>query len=520
MRKKSVALVLSGGGSKGLAHIGVINELERQGFEITSISGSSIGAVIGGVYAMGKLPEYTEWVKTLKPHSVWSLMDFTFSSRGLLKGEKVFEKMKTFIPDIDIESMNIPFAAVATDILNEQEVVFTSGSYYEAIRASVAIPAIFTPVKYRDTFLVDGAIINPIPIEHVQCGANDLLVVVSLYGERNGEAVEGEKIVQEESVSAKITEFVNMTSSLMSSGKKTSLGYYSLINRTTSVMIHQLARHIIERRSPDMLISMPADSSNIFDFYKSEELIELGHRYASTEISKYCSPLTLKTSAVICAYNEESTIQSVLIAISNYSFDEVIIVNDGSTDNTDALILELVDSHRLKYIKLPENKGKGFAMATGIESASNDIILFLDADMLNFKNEHFARMLQPLQSEEMDMVLGQPSETLINSNFNPFKSFTGQRALLKKDVLPILDKMKVSRFGVETLINLYFQSKGKRIKHIMLDGLEHPTKFEKTTSAQAVKEFAMEGQEIALTTAKNLGLIVDIVNNYISKHTQ
>ena len=154
--KKPVSLVLSSGGSKGLAHIGVINELEKQGFLITSVSGSSIGSVIGGIYAMGKLPEYTNWVKTLNQKAIWGLMDFTVSTNGLLKGEKVIEKMRTFIPDMPIEKMNIPFAAVATDILNEKEVVFRSGSFYEAIRASVAIPTIITPVKYKDTILVDG----------------------------------------------------------------------------------------------------------------------------------------------------------------------------------------------------------------------------------------------------------------------------------------------------------------------------------------------------------------------------
>ncbi|HRX12615.1 MAG TPA: patatin-like phospholipase family protein, partial [Draconibacterium sp.] len=119
---KSVALVLSSGGSRGLAHIGAINELVKQGFQITSVSGSSIGSVIGGVYAMGKIREYTEWVSTFNKRNVWSLMDFTPAINGLLKGERVFDKMKTFIPDMNIEDMPIPFAAVATDILHEKEV--------------------------------------------------------------------------------------------------------------------------------------------------------------------------------------------------------------------------------------------------------------------------------------------------------------------------------------------------------------------------------------------------------------
>ncbi|HDO26967.1 MAG TPA: patatin, partial [Bacteroidetes bacterium] len=163
--KNKVALVLSSGGSKGLAHIGAINVLEKNGFEITSVSGSSIGSVIGGIYAMGELPRYTEWVKTLNKKTIWGLMDFAFSTQGLLKGENVFNKMKTFIPDRDIEEMNIPFSAIATDLINEKEVVFDKGSFYDAVRASVAIPTVFTPVKYKDTILVDGGVLNPLPID-------------------------------------------------------------------------------------------------------------------------------------------------------------------------------------------------------------------------------------------------------------------------------------------------------------------------------------------------------------------
>ena len=107
--KQNVALVLSSGGSKGLAHIGVINELEKQGFQITSVAGSSIGSVIGGVYAMGKIQQYTEWVSALNKRDVWSFMDFAPATNGLLKGERVFDKMKTFIPDMNIEDMPISF---------------------------------------------------------------------------------------------------------------------------------------------------------------------------------------------------------------------------------------------------------------------------------------------------------------------------------------------------------------------------------------------------------------------------
>ncbi len=285
--KKPVSLVLSSGGAKGLAHIGVINELEKQGFQITSVSGSSIGSVIGGIYAMGKLPEYTNWAKTLNQKAIWGLMDFTVSTNGLLKGEKVIDKMRTFIPDMPIEQMNIPFAAVATDILDEKEVVFRSGSFYEAIRASVAIPTIITPVKYKDTILVDGGVLNPVPIEHVTRSNNDILIVVNLYGERKDKIEKINIIEHKNQTSTKLENLVKNISKLISSGDRKSLGYFSLVNASTLAMVHKLAQQNIKIHKPDILINIPYDSSKTFDFHKAEKLIEIGENAASKEISNY-----------------------------------------------------------------------------------------------------------------------------------------------------------------------------------------------------------------------------------------
>ena len=287
MSKKSVALVLSSGGSKGLAHIGVINELEKHGFKISSISGSSIGSVIGGIYAMGKLPEYTNWVKTLNQKAIWGLMDFTVSTNGLLKGEKVIEKMRTFIPDMPIEKMDIQFTAVATDILNEKEVVFRSGSFYEAIRASLAIPTIITPVKYKDTILVDGGVLNPVPIEYVTRNDNDILIVVNLYGEKNGEIEKSNLIEDKNQTSTKLESLLKSISKLISSGDRKSLGYFSLLNASTLAMVHKLAQQNIEIHQPDILINIPYDSSKTFDFHKAEKLIEIGKNTARRSIKEF-----------------------------------------------------------------------------------------------------------------------------------------------------------------------------------------------------------------------------------------
>jgi NTE family protein len=227
---------------------------------------------------MGKLPEYTVWAKTLNRKAVWGLMDFTLTANGLLKGDRVFDKMKSFIPDVNIEKMNIPFVAVATDILNEKEVAFRSGSFYDAIRASIAIPAIITPAIYKDTFLLDGGVLNPIPIEQVVRKNGDMLIVVNLYGERKPD------IPKETNTNIGL---MNILSTLISTGDKSSKGYYSLLNSTSSAMIHKIAKMSIEKHKPDIIINIPYDAANTFDFYRAKELIELGESAAKEAIRNY-----------------------------------------------------------------------------------------------------------------------------------------------------------------------------------------------------------------------------------------
>jgi glycosyltransferase involved in cell wall biosynthesis len=225
-----------------------------------------------------------------------------------------------------------------------------------------------------------------------------------------------------------------------------------------------------------------------------------------------------KISAIICAYNEEKTVKEVVTTVYDYFYDEVIVVIDGSTDGTDKILTELLNLSTLKYIALPENKGKGYAMATGVENSTGEIIVFIDADLSNLKEEHFEQLLTPIFNNECDMVLGQATETLINYKFNPFKSFTGERAMLKKDIMPILEEMKTSKFGVETLINLYFQAHEKSVKYTMLEGLKHPTKFDKANGkSQAIKEFVLEGHQIALAAFNSFNLLTKIVRNQIKK---
>ncbi|MFO7864398.1 MAG: glycosyltransferase family 2 protein [Salinivirgaceae bacterium] len=223
-----------------------------------------------------------------------------------------------------------------------------------------------------------------------------------------------------------------------------------------------------------------------------------------------------KLSIIICSYNEESTIENVVKKCIEYNPEsEVIVVDDGSEDKTPEILEEIGKTRKFNLIKLEENHGKSNAMVVGVENASRDIILFFDADVSGIKAKHFDQLVEPLvdKENEADMVLGSPSETLIDYRVNPFKSLTGERALYKKDIKPILEDIRDIRFGVETYINLYFQAHGKRIKYTLLDGLTHPTKYDKVSAGQATKEFFDEGKEIAVTLLNNYDLITKRISN-------
>ncbi len=209
-------------------------------------------------------------------------------------------------------------------------------------------------------------------------------------------------------------------------------------------------------------------------------------------------------SIIICSYNEERTVCDVVSACRFYNPEsEIIVVDDGSEDNSEQLLNNLAKTTKFNYIRHLENKGKSYAMVTGIKHASNDIILFWDADSYGIKKEHFQVMLWPIIRNEADMVLGHTAAKLANYKLSPFKSYTGERVMLKKDLNLILDEIQDLRFGIETYINFYYQTHGKRVKYELLDGLRTLTKFEKTSMIKATKDYFKEGNEIASMLLKN-----------------
>lgn len=295
-KSKSVALVLGSGGARGLAHIGVIEELTRRGYNITSISGSSMGALVGGLLATNKLDEYKNWILKLDKIDILTLIDFTFSSKGIVKGQKVFEKMQELdmIPDVNIEELPVPYTAVAVDIINNQLVVFNSGNLQNAIRASISIPSVFTPMPYNGTLLVDGGVLSPLPLEFVKRNSSDLLVAVDLNAitpyeqtiKQNSKQVKSSWIKDNPKIEQLVDrwdKFFGNTSTTKEGEKQgkispKSIGYFDLAMRSVQLMQSQLTQYAIRVTPPDVLVSISKNSATVFEFYKAAELIEYGRR--------------------------------------------------------------------------------------------------------------------------------------------------------------------------------------------------------------------------------------------------
>jgi NTE family protein len=274
---KNISLVLSGGGARGIAHIGVIEELEKRGYQIKSIAGTSMGALVGGIYAAGNLADYKEWLLNLDKLDIFKLIDFTLIGSGFVKGDKLFNELKAFIPNIKIEDLDINYAAVATDLTDRKEVVFCEGNLSEAIRASIAIPSIFTPVKKGDKILVDGGVINNLPLNHASRTPNDILIAVNVNA--NIPLSQNKKDSTEESQSFYqdiLNKFNTKLNKLVPQNKKNKLGYFDIMNNSIEIMRDELVKHALEAYPPDILIETSKDMCSIYDFYKADELVRNG----------------------------------------------------------------------------------------------------------------------------------------------------------------------------------------------------------------------------------------------------
>ena len=271
--KPVVALALGAGGAKGLAHIGALEELEHQGYAIGAIAGSSMGALIGGIYAMGKLDVYRDWVCTLARFDVLRLVDWTFRG-GLIKGEKIIETLRQLIGDARIEELPLAFTAVATDIDREREVWLTRGQLFDAIRASIAIPTVFRPHLLDGRRLVDGALLNPVPVTPLIRERCDFLLAVSLDGPTGPLAPAQEADASPEPRPGLLGRLLAHGEAKVPPVREP--GALELLTQAMDLMQSNLARMRLAAYEPDLLIQIPRDAAATYEFYRARELIELG----------------------------------------------------------------------------------------------------------------------------------------------------------------------------------------------------------------------------------------------------
>jgi len=304
-----VALALGGGGARGYAHIGVIEAIEERGYEVVGTAGSSMGAVIGGLHAAGRLGPYTEWVCGLSQRDVIRLLDPVLRAPGVIRAEKILDRVRELLGDVRIEDLPIPLTVVATDLLAHRAVWFQSGPLDVAIRASIAMPTFITPLILNGRILVDGGIVDPVPIAPMAAVEADLTVAVSLSGEAVGtqgapraESSEERPVSEWREMSRRATaqlmdsdavkaiwarfgrddDATPVTGDLDESREDPTpqLGRTEVLNRSIDAMQAVITRYRMAGNPPDLLITIPKDASGTLDFHRAEELIDLGRKKA------------------------------------------------------------------------------------------------------------------------------------------------------------------------------------------------------------------------------------------------
>ena len=257
-------MVLSMGGARGIAHIGVIEELLKHEFEITAITGSSMGAMVGAMYATGRLEACKEWLCGWDKRKMLQLADVSLSREGLVKGDRFIRELRKLLPDVLIENLPLPYVAMATDIAHECEVKFCSGNLFHAIRASISIPMVFRPVRSEGRILVDGGLLNPLPLRHAIHTPGSLLVAVDVNSPKNN-------------------------------GKPVRMNPYKLLSESSRLMMQQITRNDLQRCPPDLLIELSARDYDMMEFHHAHRIIQSGAEAARRAIEAREAGLTKET---------------------------------------------------------------------------------------------------------------------------------------------------------------------------------------------------------------------------------
>jgi len=281
-QEKTISLVLGSGGARGLAHIGVIRELEASGFKIAAISGCSIGALVGGIYAAGKLDVFEGWVSAITKMDIVTLLDLSWGRNGLVKGDKIINTLVELVGDRTIEELPIPFTAVATDIENEKEVWINSGRLFDAIRASISLPMFFTPVPYKQTHLIDGGVLNPVPIAPTFDDGTDITVAINLGGPLDQSvediAVEPPPAADSSPFQKKVRRYIEKWQADESDGDGRDWSVYDVANMAFDAMQSTIARQKLAAYPPDVVIEIARNACGTLEFDRAPQMIELGRQ--------------------------------------------------------------------------------------------------------------------------------------------------------------------------------------------------------------------------------------------------
>mgnify|MGYP003650902801 CR=1 FL=1 len=313
-----VALVLGSGGARGYAHIGVIEALEARGFEIIAVSGCSMGALIGGIYAAGKLPEYRDWVCTLDYLDVLRLVDVTWSPMGAMRASKVMGKLEALVGDVLIENLPIPVTTVATDLVRQREVWFQNGPLLQAIRASIAVPGVITPVHLGEQVLVDGGLLNPLPIMPVVAAHQaDFVVAVNVTAhsplpvtleellppkEEAADSQTKKEIAHDQNMGNWMGDVRLATRKLWAGlgangedgeleevtearGKR-EWSKLDMVLESFDITQAALAKYKVAGYPPDVLIEIPKTVCSTYEFHRGKDLIRLGRHLADEALER------------------------------------------------------------------------------------------------------------------------------------------------------------------------------------------------------------------------------------------
>jgi len=269
-RRKKIGLALGGGAARGGAHIGVINALKAANIPIDYVAGTSIGALVGGFLAIDKMDALEQLVLGLDWKTIIKFFDVVFPKVGLVEGKKVEEILRESLGEFDIKELPIPFAAVATDIVSGEEVILNAGDIVEAIRASIAIPGIFTPIKWQDRILVDGGLVNPVPVNVVKKMGAEIVIGVD--------------------VNAKVViPTMQKMKKLTSKDKETKEAFPNIIEIIMSavyIMEQQITKYKLASDKADVLIEPEVGHIGFLEFHRTPETIAEGYKTATEKIKE------------------------------------------------------------------------------------------------------------------------------------------------------------------------------------------------------------------------------------------